>query len=211
MMKRPLKFSATLGAALALAATSLQATAATAVKTVIEDPVGDSNFVNDQGTGDGSNGDQTAADAGTVSDLIEIQFSNDAKNFFVNILTEAAPPAATGIGYRVRVNPDGTGGAYCLRIEAYYSGANNVVTSPMAWLYDDCGGGDPVQIEALGTFLVIPRSANEAFGKGATLTAPQAQAFLYSGDGTTGVAGPMADTTLVGTDYKFVDKKKKKS
>lgn len=80
---------------------------AAAPKPHIEDPVGNSNFVNDQGTGDGSLGDQTAADAGTVSDLISVTFSNDKKTLYVNIQTEAAPPAATGIGYRVRTNPDG--------------------------------------------------------------------------------------------------------
>lgn len=199
-----------LSAAAMLAASSLSATAAQP-KPHIEDPVGDSNFINDQGTGDGSFGDQTAADAGTVSDLISVTFSNDKKNLYINIQTEAAPPAATGIGYRVRVNPDGAGGSHCLLFEAMFSGANNVITSPEAYFRDTCAGDEAVPLEMLGLQMVVPRELSEAFGKGATLAAPQAQAYLWSGSSyPAGFAGPYADTTLVGTDFKFVDKKKKK-
>jgi hypothetical protein len=185
----------------AIAATSLQAGAA-APKMVIEDPIGDANFVNDQGTGDGSFGDQTAADAGTVSDIGEIEFWNDSKNLYLRIGTEATPPAATAIGFRVRVNPDAAG-TYCLFFEAFYPGANNNLTAGVAHLRDACEGGDPIPVELLGTQLTIPRKAHAAFGKGKKLVAPQAQSFLYSGTYPTGVAGPMADTTLVGTDFAF--------
>ena len=171
---------------------------AAAPKQIIEDPVGDSNFVNDQGTGDGSFGDQTAADAGTVSDIEAVKLSNDAKNLYVDFVTEAPPPATTGIGYRFRANEGG-----CFKVEAYYSGANNVVTTPVGWLIDDCNGGDKVEIEILGTRFIVPRSASPALKKGATLTAPQAQAFLYWGDGTNGAPIGYADTTKVGTDYKL--------
>jgi hypothetical protein len=205
-MKRAITFGTALVMALALATTALQA--APKKKVVIEDPVGDSNFVNDQGTGDGSFGDQTQADAGTVSDLIEVSLSNDAKNLYVEIITEAAPPAITGIGYRVRVNPDGDAGAYCVFFEAFFPGANNVLTEGKAHLRDGCEGGDPIPVDLLGTTLVIPRKENKAFAKGATLAAPQAQAFVYSGDYPTGVVGPFADTTTIGTDYKLVDKKR---
>ena len=169
----------------------------------IEDPLGDANFVNDQGTGDGSFGDFNQADAGTVSDILAIRMSNDAKNLYIAIDTEATPPAATAIGFRVRVNPDGAGGTYCLAFEVMHPGANNNLTAPEAHLRDDCAGGDVTEIQVLGSTLVIPRSANEAFGKGAKLTAPQAQSFLWSGTYPQGVAGPYADTTKVGTDYTF--------
>lgn len=203
-MKRLYSIIITAGLGLVLAATSLPASAALKESKIIEDPLGDANFVNDQGTGDGSNGDQTAADAGTVSDIIEIALSNDAKNLYVRIGTEAAPPAATAIGFRVRTNPDGAGGAYCILIEAMYPGANNVLTAPEAYVRDTCGDNTPVAVEVLGTTLVIPRSTLDAFGKGATLTAPQAQSYLYSGSSyPAGVQGPYADTTLVGADYKF--------
>lgn len=204
------KIALILGVVAALAATSLTATAAPP-KPHIEDPVGDSNFINDQGTGDGSFGDQTEADAGTVSDLISVTFSNDSKNLYVNIQTEAAPPALTGIGYRVRVNPDGAGGSYCLLFEAMFSGANNVLTAPEAYFRDTCTGGEAVPLELLGLQLVVPRELSESFAKGSTLTAPQAQAYLWSGSSyPAGFAGPHADTTKIGTDFKFVDKKKKK-
>ena len=200
-MKRLTSISAIVGLTAALLAASLQASAAP--KPQITDPLGDANFVNDQGTGDGSTGDVNPADAGTVSDLTGITFSNDAKNLLVNIATEAAPPATTGIGYRVRVNPDGAGGTYCLFFEAFFPGANNALTTPKAHFRDACEGGEATEVEVLGTQLVIPRKLSKAFAKGAKLTAPQAQSFLYSGDYPTGVVGPFADTTKVGTDFAF--------
>lgn len=200
MSKRTLLGAAAVAAALAVGV--LPATAAAPAQ-IIEDPLGDSNFVNDQGTGDGSTGDQTAADAGTVSDLLGVQITNDKKNVALTIQTEAAPPATTGIGYRVRFNPDGTDGAYCILVEAYFPGANNALTAPMAHLVDDCNGGETTPVELLGTTIYVPRSANAAFAKGATLAAPQAQAFLYSGNETAGAEYPVADTTKVGTDYKL--------
>lgn len=194
---------AAVAAVAALAATALPATAGAPPLKIIEDPVGDSNFVNDQGTGDGSNGDQTAADAGTVSDLLGVELTNDKKNLVVTIQTEAAPPATTGIGYRVRFNPEGSGGAHCILVEAYFPGANNALTAPMAHVVDDCNGGEAIPVEILGTTIYVPRSANDAFAKGATLAAPQAQAFLYSGNETAGSEYPVADTTKVGKDYKL--------
>jgi hypothetical protein len=200
MRKRTLV--AALAAVAAIAAGSLPAGAAAPTK-IIEDPLGDANFVNDQGTGDGSNGDQTAADAGTVSDLLGIELTNDKKNLVVTIQTEAAPPATTGIGYRVRFNPDGANGAYCILVEAYFPGANNALTAPIAQLIDECNGGETTELELLGPTIYVPRSANPAFAKGATLTAPQAQAFLYSGNEAAGAKYPVADTTKIGTDYKL--------
>lgn len=207
-MRRAPWMVATIGAALAVTAGSLQA--APKEQIVIEDPAGDANGLNDQGTGDGSNGDHvTPADASTVTDLLKVTVSNDAKNLYIVVQTENAPPATQGVGYRVRVNPDGAGGTYCLLFEAFYPGAGNDLTTNQGHLRDTCGGGEDVPIEVLGSSWIIPRSANEAFGKGATLTAPQAQAFIYLGTYPTGIPAPTTDTTKVGTDYKFVDKKKK--
>jgi hypothetical protein len=197
-MKKAVTLAAACVAA-ALSAGSLQA----APKPNITDPLGDANFVNDQGTGDGSVGDQTAADAGTVSDITAVTFSNDKKNLYVAIETEAAPPATTGIGYRVRVNPDATG-THCILFEAFFPGANNVLTAGEAQVRNACAGGDPVKVDVLGTTLIVPRKVDKAFKKGGKLKSPQAQAFLYSGTSyPAGVAGPMADTTKVGKDFKF--------
>ena len=196
-MKKALSLVAALGLAMAL---SVQATAAP--KPHITDPLGDANFVNDQGSGDGSTGDVNPADAGTVSDLVAVTFSNDAKNLKVLVETEAAPPATTGIGYRVRTNPN-EAGTYCVIIEAYYPGANNALTQAVGYVQDVCGGGEREPITILGTQLVVPRTASKFFAKGSKLTAPQAQAFLYSGNETTGATYPVADTTKVGTDFAF--------
>ena len=197
-MKRAFSIVAALGLSLAL---GVQATAAP--KPHITDPLGDANFVNDQGTGDGSFGDVNPADAGTVSDLVSVTFSNDAKTLKVLITTEAAPPAATGIGYRVRTNPDGPGGAYCIVIEAYHPGANNVLAQAVGYVQDVCAGGERQPIKVVGTQLEIPRKASKLFAKGGKLTSPQAQSFLYSGNESAGTTYPVADTTKVGTDYAF--------
>lgn len=183
--------------------------AAPKAKTVIEDPVGDANGLNDQGTGDGSNGDNvTPADASSVTDLTEITLANDSKNLYVTFLTEAAPPATQGVGYRLRMNPEGTGGSYCLLVEVFYPGAGNALDSAVAQLRDTCTG-ETTEAEALGPMIVIPRKASKALGKGATLKAPQAHAFIYvGGPPPTGVPYPVTDTTKVGSDYKLVDKKR---
>lgn len=198
-MKRAIAVAAV---GLLVAGSALSASAAP--KPQIIDPLGDANFVNDQGTGDGSFGDQNAADVGSVSDFVEITLTNDKKNLFVFFGTEAAPPATTAVGYRLRTNPDGAGGSYCLFFEVFYPGANNALTEPEAQFRDACDGNKITKVEVIGTQLVIPRSANKAFAKGGTLTAPQAQSFLYSGSSQpAGVIGPFIDTTKRGTDFAF--------
>lgn len=179
-------------------------------KTVVEDPVGDANGINDQGTGDGSNGDVVGpADASSVTDITSVKISNDAKNVYTQILTEAGPPATQGVGFRLRLNPEGTGGSYCLNIETFYPGAGNALDAPIAQLRDTCSG-ETTELELLGTMVIIPRKISDAFKKGAKLTAPQAHAFIYAGGPPpAGATYPVTDTTKVGTDYKLVDKKKK--
>ena len=206
-MKRTLSIALILGLTACLVAASTLATAAPAPKKVIEDPLNDANFLNDQGTGDGSFGDHvTPADVSTVMDLTGISLSNDAKNLYIMFETEATAPATQGVGYRLRVNPDGTAGAHCLVFEAFYPGASNAITAAEGRVHDGCvAGSQPVKVEVLGNMLVVPRSAHKALGKGATLKAPQAQAFVYSGSSMpAGAAYPVADTTKVGNDYKLV-------
>lgn len=187
-----------------------QVTAAPAAKVVLEDPVGDANGVNDQGTGDGSFGDHaTPADVSSVTDLMEVSIGNDAKNVYVTWVTEAGPPATQGVGYRLRVNPDGAGGAYCLHFEAFYPGAGNDLTAAVAHLRDSCTG-ETIEAEAMGAMIVVPRKAHDALGKGAVLAAPQAQGFVYLGSYPAGVPAVTLDTTTVGDDYKMIDKKRKK-
>ncbi|HJR46233.1 MAG TPA: hypothetical protein VJ927_11570 [Actinomycetota bacterium] len=200
-MKRTISTLAVLGLSGVLVAGALGGATA-APKPEIVDVSLDANFVNDQGTGDGSFGDFAGpASPGTVSDIESVDLSNDAKNLYILFDTVAAPPATTGIGYRFRANPDGT--AYCVVVEAMWPGANNDLTEAHAHFRDDCAGGEATEIEVLGSQLVVPRKLSKAFAKGAKLTAPQAQAFLWSGTYPTGVAGPHADTTKIGTDYTF--------
>jgi hypothetical protein len=197
-MKKALSIATALSLPLLLAGPSLNA----APKPQVTDPFGDANFVNDQGTGDGSTGDNTTADAGNASDLGGVTFSNDAKNLYVMIHTELAPPATQGIGLRARVN--GAPGSQCLLFEIYYSGATNTLTAAEGYFRDTCAGGDAIPVEVLGTQLTIPRSTHEALGKGKTLDTPQAQSFVYTGSSyPAGVSGPYIDTTKVGTDYKL--------
>ncbi len=202
-MKRKRLITAVLGVVAALVATSLPATAAKA-KTIIEDPVGDSNFLNDQGTGDGSFGDHNQAGVGNVSDLIQVQLSNDAKNLTIAFQAQGVPPATQGLGYRLRVNPTGTPGSQCLLFEAFWPGATNVMTEPVAHVIDNCEGGEAIPVKILGATLVVPRKSTPALGKGKVLKAPQAQTFVYSGTYPTGIIGPYMDTTKVGSDYKLV-------
>jgi len=180
--------------------------AAPKVTTVIEDPAEDANGLNDQGTGDGSNGDHvTPADASTVTDLLSIDVSNDAKNLYVTFETQTAPPATQGTGFRVRFNPDGAAGSHCIVLEAFYPGAGNDLAAPVGQLRDTCAGGDPVAVKMLGPTFVVPRKANKAFAKKAVLKAPQAQAFVYVGSTPpAGAALIHTDTTKIGKNYKLV-------
>lgn len=207
-MKRAISIAA--GLCVLAGVASLPAGAAAAPKPQIEDPLGDANFLNDQGTGDGSFGDFNQADAGSVSDLTAVTFTNDAKNLYVQFATEAAPPALSGVGYRARFNAKAGPGTQCLYVEAFFPGGNNDLTEGKAQLRDACAGTPAVEAKLLGQLVVVPRSAHEALGKGAKLTTVQALSFLWSGSSyPAGVAGPMVDTTKVGKDFTFVDKKKR--
>ncbi len=176
-------------------------------KPSIEDPAEDANFVNDQGTGDGTFGDVAGpTDASSFADLLSVAFTSDKKSLYVHVLTQSTAQPAAGEGFRVRTNP-GPGGVYCLNFELFFTGAQNNLAGTEAHLRDLCAGGDPVKAEAsLSPFgallIVVPRKGVEALKKGAKLTAPQAQAFLWSGSSyPAGVAGPYLDTTKVGSDY----------
>ncbi len=172
--------------------------------TVIEDPAGDANALNDQGNGDGSNGDVVGpADASSVTDLLKIDISNDAKNLYITFLTETAPPATQGVGFRLRANPDGAGGSYCLNFEAFYPGAGNALDAAVGQLRDTCTG-ETTEVEVLGPMLVVPRAASDALGKKSVLTGLQAHAFIYLGSAPpAGTTYPVTDTTKVGKDYKL--------
>lgn len=210
-MKRILTVATGAVAALALTVGSSVVAAAPTVKTIVEDPINDANALNDQGTGDGSFGDnETPADVSSVTDITALKMSNDAKNLYITIETEGPAQGTQGVGARVRMNPDGPGGTYCLVFEVFQPGGGNTLEKTEAHLRDTCTG-EITEVEAIGNMFMIPRNISDALGKGAVLTAPQVNTFIYTGSSyPAGNALPVMDTTKVGEDYKMVDKKKKK-
>lgn len=210
-MKRILKLAPVLAVVMSLVAGSSPVSSAPTMKTIVEDPINDANALNDQGTGDGSFGNnETPADPSTVTDITALKMGNDAKNLYITIETEGPAQGTQGVGARVRMNPDGAGGTYCLVFEVFHPGAGNSLEKTEAHLRDTCTG-ETTAFEALGNIFTIPRDINEALGKGAVLTAPQAHTFIYVGSSyPAGLAYPVMDTTVIGEDYKMVDKKKKK-
>ncbi len=204
-MKRFISILAVLAVTAAITIAPLGAVAAP--KPSVEDPANDANFINDQGTGDGSFGDHVGpADASEIADLLSVTFTNDKKNLYVHIETESTALPIAGEGFRVRTNPDGPGGVYCLYFEIFFPGAQNTVTDWVAHLRDACAANETIEatgtLSPLGGFLIeVPRKAHDGLGKGSKLTAPQAGSFLYSGTYPAGVVRPFLDTTKPGTDY----------
>lgn len=203
-MKRVLSITAAIG--LVAMAAPLPAASAPKPTVILEDVLGDSNFINDQGTGDGSFGDFNQAPVGNVSDLVKVSLSSDAKNLYVLFEANGVPPATQGLGFRLRVNPVGPAGTQCLFFEAFWPGATNAMTEAKAHVRDSCAGTPPVPVKIQGAFLTVPRKGIDALKKGAVLEMPQAQSFVYSGaEYPAGVIGPYMDTTKVGKDYKLAN------
>jgi hypothetical protein len=206
-MKRSLSMLVLVGLVAGQAMAS--AAAAPKPKLVLEDPIEDANFLNDQGTGDGSFGDfNQAADASSFADIVSVSFANDKKNLYVFIETQSNAAPAAGEGFRVRANP-AAGGVYCLNFEIYFPGAQNTVTAAEGIFRDACGAGEAVSVKTEvsihgGFMITVPRAGIDTLGKGKVLAAPQAQTFLYSGSSyPAGVSGPVFDTTKAGKDYKL--------
>ena len=148
------------GALVGAALVPLMAQAATKVpaKVQIEDPVGDSNFLNDQDTitPAGQQGDHTTpADAGSVSDFIKVWFSNTKTTVSLHILTERAPPATSTIYYRVAASP-GTGEIGenttrgCLNWRMIFAGQQ--VAGPATVDTSTYRGSDPTKPASLAEF-----------------------------------------------------------
>lgn len=203
-MKPVSKLAPALAIALVVGASSL-VSAAPAEKTIVEDPINDANGLNDQGTSDGSFGNnETPADPSTVTDITALKMSNDAKNLYISIETEGPAQGTQGVGARVRMNPDGAGGSYCLVFEVFQPGAGNNLEKTEAHLRDTCTG-ETTPVEAVGNMFTVPRKISKAFGKGAVLKAPQVHTFIYLGSSyPAGIPYPVMDTTVVGDDYKMV-------
>jgi uncharacterized membrane protein len=194
--------AAVLAALSVLATFSIAQGAFPAAKVVIEDPAEDANGINDQGTGDGSLGDQsTPADASTVTDITEISIGNDKKAVYITLGTQTAPPATQGVGFVFKANPGATGACFVARVE--YPGAGNALTAAQATAEDTCAG-ESADVEVIGNVLVISRKGIKTLGKGGVLEAPQVHSYIALGAGyPASTPVPVVDTTKAGSDYKL--------
>ena len=104
-------------------------------KVQIEDPVGDANYLNDQGFGGtgidpaavpDTDDNETAADIGNASDIMRVWFSNTKETITAHIQTELPPPGTQGLAYRIHTNAGegkvGSNDTGCLWFEAYIAG-----------------------------------------------------------------------------------------
>jgi hypothetical protein len=202
----------------ALPATAAQEEAAqepTAIPEVvqIEDPAGDANYLNGQGLDESQKDHVTPADAGSVSDLIKVWFTNDADFVNVHVLTEVVPPADTS-AYIFRVAVDPGSGANCLWFQIFTDGPTNPAGA-FGTLRDTCtedvsiGEGVTVKFEESAdgqgiSTISVPRSAHAALMDGATLGTPVASVRNLFNPGPASMTAPQIDDTLPGTSYSIV-------
>ena len=177
----------------------------------IEDPVGDANYINDQGAGAPLPGDTVLpASAGTVSDILKAWFTSDADSISAHILTKAAPPASTPLIFHVRVDPGS--GTECLWFRASFPSAVQGQADPVvpkkATVRDTCATAVPIfegelKVETAGennglVTMTFPRSSHPAFAEGNVLKAPTADSRNFPGGLVT---APQIDDTKPGTDF----------
>ncbi|MFN2595420.1 MAG: hypothetical protein ABR579_11090 [Actinomycetota bacterium] len=174
----------------------------------INDPLNDANYLNDQSLVSGvpeENDQSTAADAGSVSDLLKIWYTSDATTVSVHIQTEKPPPATQSYIYRVYSNP-GKGSVTsstlgCLRFFAFIPGdGGGYAGDQYAGLLDLCNVGTdyasnaveaPLQIDTLkdgsGVMTItVPRSYSPLLAPGLKLEKPFASVRNLVGTGPEG-------------------------
>lgn len=196
---------------------------------LVEDPVGDANFVNDGTTNgvhsalpDPGGNHVTGQDASGVGDLLKVWMSTDAQNVSVHFLTEDPPPIANGVGYSLFVAPGegeaGSNASGCLRFVGIIPGSNpgggSYQGPPWIKLHDRCNVGGSVfdaqdgefSVAAVGdegvTTFTFPRSYSPLLADGTVLSGAYAQAHspLVGADGA-GFLTPSTDDTVLGADY----------
>jgi hypothetical protein len=194
----------------------------------IEDPIGDANFLNDQGNNAtiGHQGEHTTpADAGSVSDFSKIWFTSDAENVSVHILTEKPGPAINALRFDVYASP-GKGSVAestvgCIRFAAIVGGDEQGHDTTwqgddVARILDACNDGTSIfsngveatlTMETLadgtGLFTITgPKSYSPLLADGQVLTKPTAVARVTAGaDGVAAAYPVYTDNTVVGTDF----------
>lgn len=201
----------------------------------LTDPFNDANYLNDQGGTIPTDSDDnvTPADAGSVSDLGAVWFSNTAETVSVHFQTQLPAPATTAIQYRIYTSP-GEGSLAsntlgCLRLFAVIPGSapggGNYQGKPYARLHDICNVGSSaisnsteatytVDTLADGTGVVTitaKRADSPLLAEGQTLTKPYAETITTvggdtpAGSPTTFTNTPKVDTTKIGLDYVLSD------
>lgn len=179
---------------------------------LVEDPVGDGNYLNGQGAATGQGDHTTPADISSVGDIMKVWLSNTADTISAHVLTEAAPPASAPLFFRVRVNPGAD--TNCLWFQATVGDANGLTGEPSGNLRDTCGDlgtmteGVTVQLEETGegngiTTITVPRSLHPFFTDGAvlTMTAAESRNVIPHPQGGSAAVVPQIDDTLEGIDY----------
>jgi hypothetical protein len=203
----------------------------------IEDPIGDANYLNDQGQPAAPDFDDnvTGQDVGGAADLMKVWFSHTDKKVFAYIQTESPPPAATGLYLEITASP-GEGEVAsspigCLRwvvlIAGEVEGQQTTWQGPrQAKLLDHCNDGDTygadgvwAELRAIQTLedgtglitIIAPRRYSPLLGDCRVLAAPQAATKDLVGQDdavSLGFAtGATLDTTKVGADHQLAPTK----
>lgn len=192
--------------AVAVAPVGAQEAPAPAVpaKPNVTDPVGDANYLNDQGDGSTTGDHVTPADAASIADIQSAWFTATKDSITAHIETEAPPPATASIMFRLQANPGGD--ARCLWFQGYLPGAGNTGEGS-ANLRDSCGeevattdGELAMNESASGSGIVsitLPRSASSLLADGKVLASPIVTSRHY----VVALTAPQIDTTKPGTDY----------
>ena len=194
----------------------------------IEDPVGDANYLNDQEQAGVPDVDDhvTGQDLSSAGDIVKVWFTHSARKVTAFIQTEAPPPAATGLYYRVEASP-GEGKAAssptgCLRWEVLIAGEEQGQQTTFqgpaqAKLIDDCndisGDGVWAELRAVETLedgsgliaVTVPRRYSPLLRDCRVLSDPRAVSKdLVGQDDTVSLGwttGATIDTTKAGTAY----------
>lgn len=213
----------------ALAALPAHAQTPVPAEPSIVDPIGDANYVNETMFSTpagpvpvGRDHTDAPADAGSVSDLAAVWFTNTADMISVHFQTEAVPPATAAVNYQAFASPgEGEAGAEeggCLRFLINIPGeAPTYAAEQWVRLIDQCNVGTSIFDDAVDgeavieegpegtglTTITFPRSYSPLLADGQVLSAPwAASASPLVGEHTNaGFLTPYIDDTAIGTDY----------
>ena len=179
---------------------------------LVEDPVGDGNYLNGQGLAADQGDHATPADVSSVGDIMKVWLSNTTDTISAHLLTEASAPASAPLFFRVKVNPGAD--SNCLWFQASVGDANGLTGEPTGNLRDTCGDlgtmpdGVTVTLEETPegngiTTITVPRALHPFFTDGAVLTqtAAESRNLIPNPAGGSVAVVPQIDDTVAGLDY----------